>query len=187
MRSRFLAAVPNSLSVARLALGIAFPWIPANWRVPVVVVGALSDLADGALSRWFHVSGTVGRILDPVADKVFVLGVVITLLVEGRLELWEVALVGLRDWTVLVGAGCLTARDGWGVVREMPPTPLGKVTTAMQFAFILTLLAIEPWARFVFIPTAVVSGAAAIDYVRVVLRQSKAKPPSGANAQRSSR
>jgi hypothetical protein len=64
----------------------------------------------------------------------------------------------------------------------MPPTLLGKVTTGLQFAFILTLLAIDPWARFVFIPTAVVSGAAAVDYVRVVLRQ--AKPSSGASAHR---
>jgi phosphatidylglycerophosphate synthase len=177
MGFRFLTAVPNSLSLARLALGVVFPWVPADWRLTVVAFAALSDLVDGALSRQLHASGTVGRILDPVADKVFVLGVVITLLVEGRLALWEVALVGLRDWTVLLGAAFLTARDGWGVVRAMPPTLLGKVTTGLQFAFILTVLAVHSWARFVFLPTAVVSGAAAVDYVWVVLRERKPTSP----------
>jgi phosphatidylglycerophosphate synthase len=164
--SRLAQAVPNVFSLARLALGVGFPWVPPAWRAGAVVVAALSDLADGAVSRYFHASGTAGRILDPVADKVFVLSVVVTLLVEGRLKLWEVALVGLRDWAVLLGGCWLLARGRWSAFRRMPPTPLGKATTALQFLFLLALLTFEWSARVVFIPTAVVSGAAAVDYLR---------------------
>jgi phosphatidylglycerophosphate synthase len=114
---------------------------------------------------------------------VFVLSVVVTLLVEEHLRLWEVALIGLRDWAVLLGGGWLIARDGWSAVRAMPPTLLGKATTALQFVFLVTLLTAESAARFVFIPAAVVSGAAAVDYLRLGLR----RPPSGPNAQRDTR
>src|SRR5437899_600767 len=94
---RVLRAVPNTLSLARLFIGLGFPWTPAGWRVTTVLLAALTDLADGAVSRCLRATGTSGRILDPVADKVFVLSVVVTLLFEERLRLWQVALIGQRD------------------------------------------------------------------------------------------
>jgi phosphatidylglycerophosphate synthase len=185
MMTSFLRALPNGLSLARLILGIGFPWVPANWRVVVIVVAALSDLADGAVSRRLHATSPTGRILDPIADKVFVLSVVATLLFEERLQLWQVALLGLRDWAVLVGAACVTVREGWSTAQRMSPTLLGKATTALQFAFVLTLLINEPAAQVVFVPTAVVSGAAAVGYLWRGVQM--VKPPSSRTAQRSMR
>src|SRR5205809_7088713 len=88
VQTHWLRAVPNVLTGARLALAIVFPWLPAAWRLPAVAAGALSDLADGALSRQLHAASAVGRILDPVADKALVLAVVVTLLVQGTLRPW---------------------------------------------------------------------------------------------------
>src|SRR5262249_26706780 len=108
--------------------------------------------------------------------------VVVSLLVEGRGRLWRVGLIGLRDWAVLLGAGWLIARDGWSAVRGMPPTWVGKATTALQFGFVVTLLVAESAARLVFIPAAVVSGAAAFGYLRRGLLEGKrpAGPAGGA-------
>src|SRR5262245_33205597 len=129
LASRLLAAIPNTLSVARMALGLAFPWVPANGRVAVVIAAALSDLLDGDVRRWLHAVSPVGRTLEPVADKVFVLAVVGTLMYEGWLEVWEVILVGVRDLAVLAGAGwALVGRD-WSAFGRMAPTGLGKATT----------------------------------------------------------
>jgi phosphatidylglycerophosphate synthase len=50
--------------------------------VAVLVVAALTDLADGASSRPFQAASPAGRLLDPIADKVFVLIVVMTLVIE---------------------------------------------------------------------------------------------------------
>src|SRR5437763_6701995 len=74
-------------------------------------------------------------------------------------------LIGLRDWAVLLGACWLLARADWSAFRRMPPRPLGKATTALQFLFILTVLTDGIWARPVFVPAAIVSGAAALDYL----------------------
>ena len=71
--AHLMAVIPNALSIGRMVLGISFPWIPANWRVAVIIAAALSDLADGASSRQLQVTSSTGRFLDPVADKVFVL------------------------------------------------------------------------------------------------------------------
>src|SRR4029453_13473394 len=50
-RFRSLSLIlPNWLSFARLAMGLAFPWTPSGWRLGVVIAAAVSDLVDGAIS-----------------------------------------------------------------------------------------------------------------------------------------
>jgi phosphatidylglycerophosphate synthase len=162
----WLAALPNGLSLARLILGVGFPWMPAPWRLPVVVVAALTDLLDGVSSRRLHVASTFGRILDPVADKVFIVAVLITLWREDLLALWELGLLGLRDLVVLAGVGWVLARGNGGAIRTMTPRPLGKVTTAMQFAYFLGLLIGQQRMLFLFFSTVLCSGLSALDYLR---------------------
>jgi phosphatidylglycerophosphate synthase len=68
-----LAVIPNLLSAARLVLGLAFAAVPVSWRLVVVVVAGATEFLDGALRRLWHFSGAMGHLLDPIADKVFVL------------------------------------------------------------------------------------------------------------------
>src|SRR5262245_60350482 len=95
--------LPNALSGLRLVLAVAFPFVPVSWRLPVVIVAALSDLADGTLSRWLNARTDLGQLLDPVADKAFVLLVLITLLINNTLGLVDVLLLGVRD--IVIGLG----------------------------------------------------------------------------------
>jgi phosphatidylglycerophosphate synthase len=171
-----LRALPNVLTLGRLALGLVFPWIPVPWRPGVVAAAALSDLADGAISRSAGVSGTAGQILDPIADKVFVLAVVVTLLFEGDVRLYEVALIGLRDWVVLAGAAWVLLREDWHTLRHLPPTFLGKVTTTLQFVLLLSLLIAGRMPHFIFVPTVLLSALAALDYCRVFWRMGAGQP-----------
>ncbi len=167
--SRLLFALPNTLSAARLALGLGFPWLAPPWQVVVVVLAALSDVADGAVSRRYQLASTAGRILDPIADKVFVLSAVGTLVLEGFLEPWEVVLLALRDVGVLIRGSWGLLRGGWPAVRLMAPTLLGKATTVMQFVFLLTLLGLGRPTPFVLVPTVLLSGLAGADYLRLAL------------------
>ncbi len=66
-----LAVIPNLLSAARL--GLAFAAVPVSWRLVVVVVAGATEFLDGAMRRLWHFSGAMGHLLDPIADKVFVL------------------------------------------------------------------------------------------------------------------
>lgn len=181
MTARLLAAIPNALSLTRLVLGVVFAWVPAGGRAAVVLVAAVTDMLDGAASRQLQATSTVGRIMDPVADKVFVFAVLATLLLEGQLEVWEIALVGLRDLVVLVGAGWLLVQKGWSASRPVPPTLLGKLTTAAQFLFLLTLLIRPQWAGFVFLPTASLSGLTAAHYAWRFLTGRRANSTESAN------
>jgi CDP-alcohol phosphatidyltransferase len=68
-----LTVIPNLLSAAWLVLGLAFAAVPVSWRLVVVVVAGATEFLDGALRRLWHFSGAMGHLLDPIADKVFVL------------------------------------------------------------------------------------------------------------------
>src|SRR5438309_11201837 len=63
--------MPNALSFARVVLGLWFPLLPPSWRLPVIIVAVLTDLLDGAAGRYFGVCSRTGKVLDPVADKIF--------------------------------------------------------------------------------------------------------------------
>lgn len=166
-RASPLALVPNALSLLRLGLGLCFPWLPSSWRLAVVVVALLTDMLDGATGRLLGVCSDSGRVLDPVADKVFMLSVVATLLAEGLLGVGELLLLGLRDLAVLAGvAGGLLTAD-WEAFRRGRPTLLGKAATAAQFVFLLVLL-VAPTARGLTFPVAAgVSALAAVQYLAI--------------------
>jgi CDP-diacylglycerol---glycerol-3-phosphate 3-phosphatidyltransferase len=166
----------NALTLARLIAGLAFPLVGAGWRPAVVLAAGFSDLVDGAISRHFHATSTLGRLLDPIADKTFVLFVVGTLWFEGSLSTWQIVLVGLRDWTVL-GAGLwhVCAGDRAAMLR-MAPSILGKVATGGQFAFLIGLMFFEREIPALFWIAVVLSGLAAIDYLRRATARPDAPP-----------
>ena len=58
--------------------------LPADWRLPVVIAAAITDGVDGQLSRLMGAQSKLGVLLDPIADKVFFLAVVATLLWDGN-------------------------------------------------------------------------------------------------------
>lgn len=157
-------AIPNGLSALRLVLGCAFPFIPADWRVAVVVVAALSDMFDGLAARWLRAESDTGRLLDPVADKVFVMALAGTLIAEGALDPWWALGLALRDVVVLVGLFYTIAGRQWARGRKMRPSWLGKCTTAAQFVVLFWLVGWPPVPVWFLAPTVLLSAAAAMDY-----------------------
>ena len=166
-----MAWFPNAISLLRLLLGLAFPWLPAIWRLPVVILAAFTDGADGQASRWLRAESKLGVILDPIADKVFFTAVVVTLLLDGNATWLEVVLISLRDLMVLVGGLAAWLRDGGSSWRRMQPRPLGKLATVLQFAFIVVVLVeAAAWRTPLLLATALISGLAGMDYVWAYVR-----------------
>ena len=168
---RFLIA--NSLTIGRLILGLLFPLLPSAWKLPSMVVGALSDLFDGALSRQFHATSEFGKVLDPIADKIFVLGVVASLVWDGQIALWQIVSIALRDIAVVVVGGTVILLRGRKSLATMSPTITGKVTTALQFILLIQVAYAGSPNLWLFTATVIVSGIAAIDYTRVLLANSR--------------
>src|SRR5262245_16310641 len=155
----------------RLALGLAFPFLPAPWRLPVAVIAAVSDLADGTASRLLRARTELGRVLDPVADKVFVIAVLVTLLAENTLGLGEVLLIGVRDIVIGLGGAWLLLTGGRAALRHLEPSWLGKAATAAQVIFLLSVLAFGQRLMPLFLAAAVLSIVAALDYLRRFVTQ----------------
>jgi CDP-diacylglycerol--glycerol-3-phosphate 3-phosphatidyltransferase len=161
--------VPNLLSVLRLGLAGAFPFVPPDppWRLIVVIAAGFTDWLDGYLARRFELKTPSGVMLDAVADKLFVFSVVLTLMLTRVLPLWWMLLVIARDLAVAVVAAYVTWRRDWPAFRRLVPRLPGKLTTGLQFALFLTLLMWPgtTFATFVFVVTAICSLVAALDYL----------------------
>jgi phosphatidylglycerophosphate synthase len=165
-RFRFAWLIPNTLSAIRILLGLAFAFVSPDWRIGVLLVAAASDLLDGFSSRMLKVTSVTGQLLDPVADKIFVLSVLATLLAERQIGIWHLLGIASRDLSVIVQACWLRVRQGPAGVRRMKPSWLGKLATAMQLAFLASVVLWRTVDPTVFLATALSSAAAAIDYWR---------------------
>jgi hypothetical protein len=94
-----------------------------------------------------------------------------------------VALLALRDVAVLARGAAGLALRGRAAFGPMVPSLLGKATTAAQFAFLLALLVVGKPVVLLFVPAAILSGLAALDYLRLTLTTDRAparpETPSG--------
>jgi CDP-diacylglycerol--glycerol-3-phosphate 3-phosphatidyltransferase len=141
----------NALSILRLLLVVPLLWSlqhdGANTSfttVAVLLVAALSDLADGHVARRCGRASPLGRILDPVADKLFVGGLGIGLFVWRQFPGWLLAGILLRD-VAIVTAGCYLLRVHGLVIS---PNYLGKYATASLIVVSLAyLLPVQAWLR----------------------------------------
>lgn len=101
-----IITIPNCISIARIIASIGlFTYIgmfgitsPALITTLALVVGC-TDAVDGFIARKFNMISKFGKILDPIADKVFNWGIGVTLMATGIMPLWPLA-IGIRDITV---------------------------------------------------------------------------------------
>lgn len=104
----------------------------------VLVLGGLTDLLDGRLARRLGQRSRLGEVLDPVADRLFVLAVVLALAASGAVPWWFAALLPLRDVLLLGLAPWLRSRG----LKVLPVHYLGKAATfALLIGFPLLYLA----------------------------------------------
>jgi len=157
---RRLRLIPNALTVSRMLLAGAFPWVPGVAQLPLLAVAMLTEFLDGALARRFGWQTDLGRILDPVADKLLLVSVAGTLLYEGRLAWWELLAVGVRDLAVVAGAAAASLRGQAARLARMEPGFFGKLTTALQYVVLVAVLLGHAPGPLLVLPVA--AGVAAI-------------------------
>lgn len=155
--------VPNALSIGRIVLTPVFlvlflggTFTGQLIALIIFVVGAISDWLDGALARRYNVDSRLGRYLDPLADKVLVLGAFFALMflppdAAGRVvhvPWWwiPVGLIAFRDVAV-------TALRSWADRRGVPiqTAYAAKLKTAAQLTFLIlmqVLLVVSGFVRF---------------------------------------
>lgn len=158
--------VPNALTVLRLVLAVAFPFLPRAAWLAVFAVSGLTEFLDGWLARRWGVISPFGQKLDPIADKAFLFSVAATLFGHGVIGVTELLLAGVRDIAVLVFLVALVLRGRLALASEIEPRWAGKITTTLQFALLVSYLGwgtAWPWLLWV---TGAAGLVAAIDYGR---------------------
>jgi len=102
------------------------------------MAAAISDAVDGFLAKRFGMKTELGAYLDPLADKVLIVSIYVTLGITGVIPLWIVILVVSRDF-MIVGAIILS----WVVDRpvRIKPLAVGKLNTGVQIVFPCLVLA----------------------------------------------
>ena len=134
--------LPNILSMVRLAGVPVFLWLVLGpewdgWALVLLMVSGFTDWLDGYLARKLDQRSTLGEILDPVADRLYILAVVVGLALREIIPWWMAVLLPLRD-ALLWGLVPFLRTRGYSA---LPVHFLGKAATAnLLYAFPLLLL-----------------------------------------------
>ena len=140
IQSRICSNIPNGITIVRLILAIAFPFLPVGWHFTVVVMALASEFLDGFIARLFGWTSYLGKVLDPIADKFFFFSVAVTWIWIGKLTLVQSILLGSRDLGVLLITVGLVFAGRIREVRLIKTQFLSKLTTVLQYGALLAIL-----------------------------------------------
>lgn len=155
--NRILTAA-NVITFARLCLiPVSFILLLRGENVPATVLFGLTaatDFLDGMVARKTNTVTRLGQILDPVVDRLLVIAAVLGLLVVGRLPVWVVVVVLLRDLYLVAGGAFLISAHG----IRIPVSYVGKVGMwflCIGFAGLILNMPIWPglgWTSSTYLP-----------------------------------
>jgi phosphatidylglycerophosphate synthase len=161
----------DAFTLVRIPLAILFVAIPdMTWRLIILIAAALSDLADGIVARRFGGS-RLGAFLDPVADKFFMAGGFLVVLLSGALAPVEVLGVLARD---LAAAAAFLVTVLLRHPAAIPARLGGKAVTVGQLLTLLAFVLESPLLRPLAWATAAVALYAIWDYIRVASAEKRA-------------
>jgi cardiolipin synthase (CMP-forming) len=154
-----LRHIPNALCVFRMLLVVPVAWLLAQgeyWATLwVFAVAAASDGLDGFLAKRFGWTSELGKILDPLADKILLVSVFIALAVLGLVPVWLAGAAVARDVVITGGAIAYNWLYGYPNGR---PTPISKLNTLCQILYLLLVVAAHALQR-TFEPIITILGA----------------------------
>ncbi|MCY1082537.1 CDP-alcohol phosphatidyltransferase family protein [Archangium lansingense] len=171
MRRRTSLVLLNALSLCRLPLAVFFVLMEDSLaRVGLVLAAALTDFLDGWIARHRHLESYWGALIDPLADRAFVMVALVTFVVEGKLTPVEFGILVVRD--VATALGFLVARivPSFRLVK-FQARMLGKVVTTLQLGALLAVLVAPVLVRPLVVAVGVTALAAVADYTATVWRK----------------
>lgn len=165
--------IPNALTISRL---VAIPILMALLLVrfpghdqlaaALFILFSFTDTLDGQLARRSGRVSDLGKFLDPLADKLFVLAVLIVLVQEGLVAAWVVVVIFSRELIITI-----LRSVGAGQGRAIAAAPLGKTKTVTQMTAVTLLIlqrpypALVPFADVVIAVAVVFTVVSGLDYL----------------------
>jgi cardiolipin synthase len=168
--------VPNAFTIARFFASPLLAWLLLKHEFQlglyVVAFAGVTDWLDGFSARKLGVTGKIGVLLDPLADKTLLVTLFLTLGFLRLVPIWILSLVIGRDLVIVGGSLLLRIFRNR---RKFIPTILGKISTFFQICFVLLVLiraAVPVYRMLLWLEagalmlTAVFTTLSGLDYVR---------------------
>jgi cardiolipin synthase (CMP-forming) len=137
--------IPNAISLARL-LGVpVFLWLVLGvdskagdwWAIGLLLASSASDWLDGKIARALNQQSRLGEVLDPAADRLYIVATIVALAVRAIIPWWLVAILAARELLMALDLLVLR-RHGWGTLQV---SFVGKTATlCLLYAFPLLFL-----------------------------------------------
>ena len=132
-----ILTIPNVLTVVRIALLPVVVWrFSAGDNMGALlayVIAMLTDVVDGFIARHFNQITALGKLLDPLADKLSLVTLIWLFVADGQIPFWVLLLILMKEAALVIGGGVALKR---GIV--VYALPIGKVTTC---AFVVSIVA----------------------------------------------
>lgn len=170
MKSGALLTLPNTVSLSRLVLAAAFIVADGAWqRVLLIAAAGATDFLDGWIARRQRIESRTGALIDPVADRAFVLTAMSVYLFESLISTTEYFVILARDFATALGF--LVAK---AVPRLRPAVfearLLGKTVTVLQLSFLVIVLLFPVMSDALVLAIGVLSAASIVDYTIALWR-----------------
>lgn len=174
-----ILTIPNLLSLFRLFLIPVYVLIYLNASAPmhyyiagtILAMSCLTDLLDGKIARRFNMVSTVGKVLDPLADKATQFTLILCLAIRYEVLWLIVGLFVLKESFQLI-AGLLTLRHGKMLTGALFS---GKLCTVVLFLSLILLVLFPVFPRNAVITIAAIDGAFMLiafgDYIRTYCKR----------------
>jgi cardiolipin synthase (CMP-forming) len=164
----------NKITIVRIVLipviVIGLLQLRPFWPDALFIFCALTDVLDGFIARRRGEKSVVGAFLDPVADKLLLVSVYLTLAHIKQLPIWVFVVVFSRDLLIFLGWNILytLTQDA-----RLTPRVLGRITTILQLVTVVVLLVypLRPLYPFFLWTMVAFTAASTIDYVWVGARR----------------
>ncbi|MDC0873380.1 CDP-alcohol phosphatidyltransferase family protein [Gammaproteobacteria bacterium] len=141
---QYFIFIPNLLSIVRI--GLIYPILNSvyvgEYLVSLIyfLAASLTDALDGFLARKMNWFTELGKILDPIADKLLVIGTIFVLWANNFIPLYVFTILIGRDVLILLGAAMHMSL----ITNDAPsPNILGKITTGSQIFYIAQILILQ--------------------------------------------
>ena len=129
--------VPNLLTILRIALIPLVSWCflqgDSKGALALYLISMLTDIMDGFIARRLNQITALGKLLDPIADKLCLLTLTGLFVMDGQIPLWALAIILAKESLLVIGSAA-ALRHGIVVYA----LPIGKVTT---MSFVLSIVA----------------------------------------------
>ncbi len=147
MWKKFFPHLPNLLSAFRIAMVplfvIAYFFDPTeikSWAIAIYVMAFISDALDGFIARKYNLISNLGKVLDPLGDKLMMIAALTCLTVSGKLPEWAIIIVVAKE--ALMGIGGLLIHRRAKVA--IPPSNIFGKTATVVFVVALVILMVFP-------------------------------------------